>query len=238
MVGAVTLFCVFLLVFLLLSEGFTVLFQLTGLTRDKEKFQVTSLLTNSGFTTGESELITTSPIRRRLARITMVFGYAFTVTIVSTLVNVFLAMKQAELTSILKALPVAAFSFVLLTLLWKLRWFRGRFDHWLQRAGNRLMFGKESNPIVLVDQYGNLAVAEVQLERVSPFLAGKPLSETGLREQHGISVMLVQKGEENGSAPEPDTVLAAGNTVLIFGDYKVIRTVFEKVPEEKGETRE
>ncbi len=43
------------------------LFMLTGLPERKARFQVISILTNTGFTTGESEVITSSRRRRRLA---------------------------------------------------------------------------------------------------------------------------------------------------------------------------
>ncbi|MFA6709555.1 MAG: hypothetical protein WCR79_07675, partial [Fusobacterium sp.] len=59
------------------------MFRLTGMSEDKARFQVISLLTNSGFTTSESELILKSKKRRSLAKIIMIFGYTFTATIVS-----------------------------------------------------------------------------------------------------------------------------------------------------------
>lgn len=73
--SAMVFFAIFILVYILINEIFTVLFRLTGLTEDKAKFQVTSMLTNSGFTTSDSELITSSRVRRKLARITMISGY-------------------------------------------------------------------------------------------------------------------------------------------------------------------
>ena len=52
-----------------------------------------SLLTGSGFTTRESEMLLSSRSRRRLARNTMLFGYVFNVTFVSAVVNVFVPIK-------------------------------------------------------------------------------------------------------------------------------------------------
>lgn len=95
--SASILFVVFILIYVMIAEVFTVLFRLTGLTEEKARFQVISMLTNSGYTTAESEIITSSKIRRRLARITMLFGYSFTVTIVSVVVNVFIALTKAQL---------------------------------------------------------------------------------------------------------------------------------------------
>ena len=41
----------------MLIQVFSVLFRISGLTKVKAKFQVISLLTNSGFTTSESEIV-------------------------------------------------------------------------------------------------------------------------------------------------------------------------------------
>ena len=84
---AFTLFSMIILLYWVIAELFTFFFRLTGLTAERARFQVTSLLTGTGFTTKESEIIMTSPRRRRLARATMLFGYVFTVTIVSALIT-------------------------------------------------------------------------------------------------------------------------------------------------------
>ena len=55
-----------------------------------------SLLTGTGFTTRESELMLSTRPRRRLARVTMLFGYVFNITIVSAIINVFLSLNSAE----------------------------------------------------------------------------------------------------------------------------------------------
>ena len=103
--GAGMLFALLILIYMGIAEVFTVLFRFTGLPAEKARFQVVSLLTGSGFTTRESELVVSTRKRRKLARITMLFGYVFNITIVSAFVNVFLSLKQAELTSIFWGLP-------------------------------------------------------------------------------------------------------------------------------------
>ena len=63
---ALLLFSFVILVYWVIAELFTFFFRLTGLTAERARFQVTSLLTGTGFTTKESEIIMTSPRRRRL----------------------------------------------------------------------------------------------------------------------------------------------------------------------------
>ena len=88
-------FSFIILIYWVIIELFTFFFRITGLTADRARFQVISLLTGTGFTTRESELILSSR-RRRLAMITMLFGYVFNITIVSAFINVFLSMKLSQ----------------------------------------------------------------------------------------------------------------------------------------------
>ena len=92
------LFSFIILIYFVITELFTFFFRFTGLPAEKARFQVISLLTGTGFTTRESEMILSSRRRRRLARVTMLFGYVFNITIVSAFINVFLSMTgtQAE----------------------------------------------------------------------------------------------------------------------------------------------
>ena len=93
---ALLLFSFIILLYWVITELFTFFFRLTGLPAEKARFQVISLLTGTGFTTRESEMILSSRRRRRLARATMLFGYVFNITIVSAFINVFLSMKSAQ----------------------------------------------------------------------------------------------------------------------------------------------
>ena len=71
---ALSLFSLMILLYWVITELFAILFRFTGLPDEKARFQVISLLTGTGFTTKESEIILSSRRRRRLARATMLFG--------------------------------------------------------------------------------------------------------------------------------------------------------------------
>jgi K+/H+ antiporter YhaU regulatory subunit KhtT len=47
-------------------------------------------------------------------------------------------------------------------------------------------------------------------------LAGKALSESGLRDLHGVSVLAVQRAEETVSNPPGDLVLNAGDVLFVM----------------------
>ena len=94
---ALFLFSIIILVYWVMTELFTMLFRFTGLPDERARFQVISLLTGCGYTTRESEMIVSNRHRRTLARITMLFGYVFNITIVSAFINIFLSLKTSQI---------------------------------------------------------------------------------------------------------------------------------------------
>ncbi|MDD5128962.1 MAG: hypothetical protein PHO40_04860 [Candidatus Omnitrophica bacterium] len=62
-------------------------FQLTGLPWPLATFQALSCFTGTGFTTRESELVTSLPQRRRIASVLIILGHAGFVTLIATFAN-------------------------------------------------------------------------------------------------------------------------------------------------------
>lgn len=226
--SASILFVVFILIYVMIAEVFTVLFRLTGLTEEKARFQVISMLTNSGYTTAESEIITSSKIRRRLARITMLFGYSFTVTIVSVVVNVFIALTKAQL----KQLGGVVWSILLLCGAFYLFKYvpiiKEWFDRGIEKIGNQIMFGNGSNPVIVMDTYGDKVIAKVQLTHMPVCLYHTPLEKSKLKENYHIQIILIQRKGEKITSIKGNTEIYIGDVIIVFGDYKVIRELFER----------
>ena len=224
---ALLLFSFIILLYWVITELFTFFFRLTGLPDEKARFQVISLLTGTGFTTRESEIILSSRRRRRLARVTMLFGYVFNVTIVSAFINVFLSMKVIqvgpELFSFLIPLGTVALIFVFMRVP-KIHAWR---DHFLRRLADRVFDRKETfNAVMLVDNIGSESIVQVTLRHIPEEYRGLSLAGTGLRADTGILVMLV---ERRGGKPTPagaDTVFEAGDKLTVFGDYQTICKTF------------
>ncbi|MEA4986566.1 MAG: TrkA C-terminal domain-containing protein [Anaerovorax sp.] len=229
LIGAVLLFFLFILVYVMIAEIFTVLFRLTGLTEEKAKFQVISMLTNSGYTTQESEVIATSKIRRKLAQITMVFGYAFTVTIVSSVVNIFLALKKTQIQHVIWIIGILCIFVIILYIFQKSYWLKKSFDKRIERIGNRIMFGKRSNPVVILDNYEGVVMAEVYLTNIPKFLESAMLKETDLKQRYNVIILLIKRNEGLIEKINGEIRLKKNDTLVVFGERKNIREVFEKV---------
>ena len=228
MAGSLILFTLFIMIYILISDVITIFFRLTGLTEEKARFQVISLLTNSGFTTRESEAVVSSKIRRRLARATMLFGYAFTVTIVSTTVNFFMTLGKSELNALLYLIPVLLALMTGFHLLRRSAVFKTKFDNWIERIGNRLIFGQDANAVVLVEEYGEMVVAHIYLRTVPALLENTTLAQSGLMSRYNIMVLMVKTRTDEARQARAATILKKDDIIMVLGRRKAIREVFEK----------
>ena len=220
--AAFSLFSLIILLYWVITELFTIFFRFTGLPEERARFQVISLLTGCGFTTRESEMILSSRPRRRLARITMLFGYVFNITIVSAFINVFLSLKisQAENYLLGVLIPLGAIAIIFIFI--RFPRIRAWGDRQLERFADRLIRSEGGNSVTLLDYIGNESIALVTLRYIPEEYKGIPLSKTGLRAETGILVMLVESPGKKAEAAGADTVFQVGDKLTVFGDYATI----------------
>ncbi len=223
---AFSLFALIILGYWVISELFSLLFRFTGLPEEKARFQVISLLTGCGFTTHESELLLSTRSRRRLARLTMLFGYVFNLTIVSAFINVFFSLKVSELAAdiISSIIPLSVVLFILAFI--RVPKVRAWGDRLIEKLAGRIIHKDTANTVWLMDYIGEDTIAQVTLYEVPEELKGVPLSASGLKTEQNILVMLV---EPKGGKAEPagaDTVFQPEDKLTVFGNYAAISRVF------------
>ena len=221
------LFSIIILMYWVMTELFTVLFRFTGLPDEKARFQVISILTGCGFTTRESELLLSNSSRRRLARLTMLFGYVFNITIVTALINVFLTLKfyQAEHFYFALLIPLAAIAIILAFM--RVPRFRAWGDHLLQHFADRLIMRSSSfNTVLLLDYIGKETIALVTLNHIPENYQGVSLSDSDFRAETGILVMVVEHPGQKAEPAGANTVFTVGDKLTVFGDYSQICKVF------------
>lgn len=223
---AFSLFSLIILLYWVITELFTVIFRFTGLPAEKARFQVISLLTGCGFTTRESEMILSSRARRRLARITMLFGYVFNITIVSAFINVFFSLKLVEVENYLLAMPIPLAAVIVIFLFTRVPAVRAWGDRLLQRLAGRIIHGDTDNTVMPLDYIGEDSIALVTLRDIPEEYRNVPLSETGLRADTGILVMLVETEGKKATPAGADTVFQVGDKLTVFGDYATICRTF------------
>ncbi|MGG3561240.1 hypothetical protein ABES03_06520 [Neobacillus rhizosphaerae] len=211
-------------------EIFVVLFRCTGLKVEISRFQVISMMTGTGFTTGESELILGHPIRRKLAIFLILFG-AFSLAVIISSISQFLSegLRTKEILAVAIAVLLV---FVVLRM--------SRMQRLLSKVFNRKM----KQNVELID----LPVKDVFLSSKKEAVLNLPIyKESSLHNRtiqdvlpghQGMDfmVLFIQRGGMKLRKDIYGLVLHEGDQLLLFGDKKVLWSAFEhdwRVLEEK-----
>ena len=220
---ALSLFSLIILIYWVITEVFTNLFRFTGLPADRARFQVISLLTGCGYTTKESEMFLSNRSRRRLARITMLFGYVFNITIVSALINVFLSFTQSQAEDFYAGLLVPLVVIAIILIFMRVPAVHAWGDRILEKVTDRILGRTASfNTVMPLDYIGTDSIALVTLNDIPEQYRGVSLSDTKLKAETGILVMLVEKPGKKAVPAEAGTVFEIGDKLTVFGNYTVI----------------
>lgn len=230
-ISSFILFVGLLVVYLIIVEIFTVLFRITGMEQEEAHFQVISLLTNSGYTTSESENITISNQRKNIAKMIMLFGYAFTVTIVSSIVNVFLQLKSGDLYDITIGLIALFIGLVIIVTLTSNRHFKVMLDNFIEKIANRCYFKNNENHLIMLDSFEDNVMAEVHIDTVPFDIEGKNLKELDLQRKYKITIMLIKEAGGDLHSVNMDTIIEKGSTIIALGNPNVLKEVFNAANE-------
>lgn len=226
---AILAFFSFMLTYLLICEIFTILFRLTGLTEETARFQVISMLTNCGFTTIESELITSSRKRRKLAFITIIFGYIFSVTIVSMAINFFMRLNDGNSFHLIVKVIMTIIAFIITWYsLLKINFIKNNFDKFISKIGIKTMFKNQHNPIMILEVFKSEVIAEVTITNLPEELYQVQLKNSNIRLNYTLQILTIKKNDDTSVDVTGDTILEEGDKIIIFGSLKNIKKLFIK----------
>lgn len=221
MIDSIILLIAFSIIYIIITEIFTVLFRLTGLPEDKARFQVISLLTSCGFTTSQSEPITMSQKRRRLAAIAMLFGYIFSLIVVSTIVNIFLDMSASEINTFVGLSATLSIAFFVVFALVKFKKANKLFDMFIEKLYRKLR-ARQINPITVMDTLGSNIIANIHLSFPPENIVNIPLKQCALRKNFGIQILLIERNDELLEHIDGDTCLCLNDNIIVLGKEKAI----------------
>ena len=230
---AILLFFVVAMSYTLIINIFTVLFRMTGLTQEKAKFQVISLLTNSGFTTKESEVVVSSLVRRRLARTVMLFGYIFSITIVTVFVNVVISLPQAVMKDVWLFAIVLIVILAAFLLIKRVPLLIGWANRLIETYGKKWIFKDMINPVIVLDEFTSGVVAEVSINVLPKSLENVAFKDSGIKTEYGLHVFLIKRGNAFLENIDQHTVIENNDRVIVFGGLNNIRKFFKEETENK-----
>ncbi|WLR54332.1 TrkA C-terminal domain-containing protein [Mesobacillus subterraneus] len=216
--GILFIFIYLFIVFTVIEIN-TSIFVATGLDRKIARFQVISMLTGTGFTTGESELIIDHPVRRRLGAFLILFGAFSLAVIISAISNL--------LTDNFYTMEIAYIAGGLVALLFVLK------APVVQRMMSKKMKSKLKenyeladlpiSDVLLMDEDDE--VREIAIKEDSPF-ADRTFNEI-VKKTDDVMLLFIKRGEINIRKKAHDTKLEPGDTLFLYGNNPRIKVLFE-----------
>ncbi|MHC4432597.1 MAG: cation:proton antiporter regulatory subunit [Planctomycetota bacterium] len=210
-------------------------FQLTGLEWSLAKFQSLSCFTGTGFTTQESELITSDRQRRRIASFLMVLGNAGIVVMIAAFADSLRPQQvvQQRLARLLLPFSVPAdllpwinLLLIILAVLVIYRVFKSprvsrRLTSFLRKKVIRRELFTHASFEELLLATGGYGVSKIDITAGSPVL-DKTLSESELR-RHDVTVLAIAREGRTMPNPPADMRILSGDQLICFGKLQNIR---------------
>ncbi|MHC4084024.1 MAG: cation:proton antiporter regulatory subunit [Planctomycetota bacterium] len=226
------LFITVLIVSFIIVRIGAIAFQLTGIEWSLAKFQALSCFTATGFTTKESELITSDLRRRRIATILIVLGHAGFVTMIATFANSLrpgadkLDVPFSAFTISDKVLPWINLIIIVAAIYITYKLFSNTtFARRLTNVLRNRIIKKEMIKSVSCEELavatGGYGVSRIKVRQDNPIL-GKALSESELRKDD-ITVLAIVRADRTIPNPLADTKILSGDELICFGKLGIIR---------------
>ncbi|MFH1957355.1 MAG: TrkA C-terminal domain-containing protein [bacterium] len=231
------LFIIVVMVSFIIVRIGAIAFQLTGLEWSLAKFQALSCFSGTGFTTKESELITSHPQRRRIASILIVMGNAGFVTLVATFanslrpnislpglqipyLNLLIPNSILSLVNLLIIVTAVYFSFKLFT--------NNRFTKKLtDYLREKIIKRKIIKPVSFTEfmlMTGGYGITQIEAGKKSSIL-GKTIKKSGMRD-FDILILAIEREGDFVPNPPADTKILLGDKITCFGKLDNIKKEF------------
>ena len=218
-------FNILIFIYQIIIEIFSAIFSIEGIQIDKAKFQIISIITGTGFTTHESELMLITKKRRKLTQAMILFSYIFNISIVTTIVNIFISSGDTSIWELEVGIALTIMNFILLLILNKSSKVRTAFDNFVKNTATKVR-AKRNNPISIYDYYGDKIIAEVMVLQLNEKI--EKLSIEKLKNNYHIDLLAVRRGEEIISDIKEINKIQINDILLLFGEIKKIKSIFKK----------
>ena len=210
---------ILLIILWLVIEILSIVFKITGLDMNKARFQVISILTHTGFTTRESELIAQHPLRRKLASILMLFSYVAQASLITLIYNM-ITQNEKQVWSIGLFLAVII---VILLLVTRNKYVSNKLDKIIEKfIAKKIMKQTQERSIDQVLKISpGYGVYEVLIGPESS-IANKTLRDARLKDLF-VQVLKIESGSDTIDFPDPDILIQAGDVLIVYGKIKSIK---------------
>ena len=228
------LFILTIVVSIIIVRLGAVAFHITGIEWTQAKFQALSCFSGTGFTTRESELVTASPRRRKIATYLIIIGHAGLVAMVATFANSLrpstfmdkftLPVLRAVVPSALLPwinLAVIVVAIYVISKIFTSTGFAGKLTSVLRA---RLVKKELFEPATIEELMlapGGYGVSQIEVTEEVPFI-NQTLSGAHLKKAD-ILVLAIERGNKTIPNPPADTTILLGDKLLCFGKIAMMR---------------
>lgn len=202
-------------------EIFTAIFQLGGMSRSKARFQVLSLLTNSGFKTKESELITNDSFKRNVAIVIMIFTYVSMLVFISSIV--YITVKGDPLTTFIYIIAEVVLFYNIFTILTVKKMIYSLVG-WFSK---KYLLEKDINTLKVLEEFNNKVLATVSLHSLPADIEDVEIQTIEQLSTLEISILAIERQNILINSVLPTQTLNVGDKVTVYGDLINIQFLFK-----------
>ena len=225
LLAAIIVFNILVFIYQVMIEIFTTIYSIEGIQLDKAQFQIISILTGTGFTTSESELMLLTKRRRKNTELMMLFSYFFNISIVSTLVNIIISSAGPAINELIIGIVLTIINFLIIALLNKSTKVKSKLENFIKKIATNVR-KKRKNPISVYDTLGDKVIAEINVLKINNNMNN--INTEKLKEKYDIQVLVIKRGEQVISSIEPNITINYNDIVIVFGKMRNIKKIFVK----------
>ncbi|WP_070120573.1 TrkA C-terminal domain-containing protein [Bacillus marinisedimentorum] len=221
----------FLAVYLVIRIS-TVLMELTGLSHEVARFQTISMLTGTGFTTSESELVISHPVRRRIGSFLILFG-AFSLAVIISTISQILS-NSFRTTELMWVIIGMLFFFFFIRIKGIQYYIQEKFKAEIRETFELPeMTAKEV--LYLSD---NDLIINIPIHPGSRYLGEN--ADDVIEEKEDVNLLYLIRGDMKIREKLYETEIQEGDTLYLYGDKEAIKVKFyhelkEKVDQSNSE---
>ncbi len=210
------------LISLLVVRGAAIALMMTGMDRDRARFQALSAFSGTGFTTREAESVVNNPRRRRIVSWLMITGNAGVVAVIVTATSSLVSSKGVDIPISAVALVAAAF------VIYRIAMHQGVLKRWDIFIEDRIVKSRVLEEISTEDLLhfgeGYGLVREIITDR--SLLAGRSLIDARLSSK-GLLVLGIERGPRWLPIPAASTVIEQGDRLVVYGPMAVLKALLK-----------
>ena len=225
LLAAIIVFNILVFIYQVMIEIFTTIYSIEGIQLDKAQFQIISILTGTGFTTSESELMLLTKRRRKITELMMLFSYIFNISIVSTLVNIIISSAGPAINELIIGIVLTIINFLIIALLNKSTKVKSKLENFIKKIATNVR-KKRKNPISVYDTLGDKVIAEINVLKINNNMNN--INTEKLKEKYDIQVLVIKRGEQVISSIELNITINYNDIVIVFGKMRNIKKIFVK----------